>query len=138
MRSGLSSRCRTIILPGVLAPEKKEGVTARRALDHGFLVFIGRLQPAADLGDEFRIAVQVIGDDEPCINTRLPMMLRMLPGPGAGVSRLLRDHRRPRSCEQVREPEHGIEDRAAHVLEVDVDALQARVPERLSSCRSGS
>jgi hypothetical protein len=51
---------------------------------------------------------------------------------------LLRDHRRPRSCEQVREPEHGIEDRAAHVLEVDVDALQARVPERLSSCRSGS
>src|SRR6266536_1617343 len=98
-----------------------------------FALDASRLEPAADLGQELGVESEVVGNDE-ALHQR-PVADQGEEVARAGVWRVevvLRDHAAERNTgEGIEKPQHGVQDRAAHVLEVDVDALGTGLPERV-------
>src|SRR6266850_3397351 len=117
-------------LADIVAGEEPEEGLGRvlDALDHGLLALdASRLEPAADFGQELRIEAQVVGDDEALhVDTIADHRQEVARARVGRVEVVLRDHAAERDArEGVDLPQHHIQERAAHVLEVDVDALGA-------------
>src|SRR5215467_15176005 len=104
------------------------------AVHHGlFALDASRLEPAANLGQEFRVESQVVGNNE-------ALHQRSVADQGKEVARsgvrrvevVLGDHAAEWDTRiGIEEPEHGVENQAAHVLEIDIDALGTGLPERV-------
>ena len=91
-----------------------------------------RSQPPT-FGEELRVAGHVVGDDEPLHQHAVADHGEEVAGPGLGhLEVVLRDHAAEGDArEGVHKAQHRVHQGAAHVLEVDVDAVRAGAAERL-------
>src|SRR3984893_18518964 len=103
------------------------------ALHDGLLALeAAGLEPSSHFREELRIETQVVGDDEALHEDAIADHGEEVARTGIGrIEFVLRDHAAEGNAGvRIHEPQDGIEERPAHVLEVDVDAGGTRRAER--------